>query len=516
METLRRLTTAGFRQGRRFHLILLAALLTGTIPIQAGDPVRIAFLPPELEGRYTLGIFDSNGKLVRVLKADAPESAFRVGLNGLITEWDGRGDTGEPLPPGEYVGRGFVLGNDVEIEGVAFHFNDWMGSEDAPQIERVSDIRLHGEGDLIVLARTRPEGQILARFAPETGFVWTSPCPGDAQLVGAESGAVLYRSGQTLVALSWADGKERGRTDLPFEPVLAIVSAGKCLVWPKEGPPAAFGLSFASGKLTLSPEKIADLPGTLLATGSPAGIAWVTPTGLGLQVSGTDVARPIPLNPLPTVAGLAVSQAGVWVLASGPKENAVLEVAADGSVLRAMASDDGWRFTRLDASTDGAMLAVLEDGPADRQRLRVLKNAANPDSDKPVWSVILKREITPCADFGFRDGKLVAGDPAKGGESVKIPILENSLEPEAPRSVRLVPRITELGSELATPEGLPVVRISTQPELTRAKVREGEKPGNLVVYQGDGLVVEEFHLSGMESMMAFDCGSFELPAEGER
>ena len=80
--------------------------------------VRITFIPPPIRGTLTLGIYDKAGKLVRVLHREATEEAFTVGLNGLITTWDGKDDSGAVLPPGKYHARGYSVGA-LEVEGVA-------------------------------------------------------------------------------------------------------------------------------------------------------------------------------------------------------------------------------------------------------------------------------------------------------------------------------------------------------------------------------------------------------------
>ena len=65
--------------------ILFAALLAGLLPAFASERVqRFAFALPEAEGRISLGIFDSTGKLRRTLYVNAAESDFAIGLNGLV------------------------------------------------------------------------------------------------------------------------------------------------------------------------------------------------------------------------------------------------------------------------------------------------------------------------------------------------------------------------------------------------------------------------------------------------
>lgn len=83
----------------------------------AARNVRISFLPPPLEGTISVGIYESAGKLVRVLHREAETAEFEVGADALHTTWDGKNDAGEPLPAGKYSARGYVVGDLAVEEG---------------------------------------------------------------------------------------------------------------------------------------------------------------------------------------------------------------------------------------------------------------------------------------------------------------------------------------------------------------------------------------------------------------
>ena len=72
--------------------------------------VRISFVPPPMEGTISLGIYDQNGKLVRVLHQNAQLNDFAIGADALVTRWDGKDDSGQDLPAGRYHARGYVIG----------------------------------------------------------------------------------------------------------------------------------------------------------------------------------------------------------------------------------------------------------------------------------------------------------------------------------------------------------------------------------------------------------------------
>jgi hypothetical protein len=64
-------------------------------------------------------------------------------------------------------------------------------------------------------------------------------------------------------------------------------------------------------------------------------------------------------------------------------------------------------------------------------------------------------------------------------------------------------------SFLKTTDGLPLCTVSETPNLIRASIKKnGEK--SVDVWQDDGAVVEQFRISNVDKMMAFDCGDFEL------
>jgi FlgD Ig-like domain len=81
-----------------------------TPSITPARSVRISFVPPPLEGRISLGIYDANGKLVRVLHQEAQLNQFEIGADALVTQWDGKDSQGTDLPPGKYRARGYMVG----------------------------------------------------------------------------------------------------------------------------------------------------------------------------------------------------------------------------------------------------------------------------------------------------------------------------------------------------------------------------------------------------------------------
>jgi hypothetical protein len=64
-----------------------------------------------MEGTISLGIFDSNDKLVRVLHRQSNIDTFTIDENSLNTTWDGKNDAGVDSPAGKYRARGYMVGH---------------------------------------------------------------------------------------------------------------------------------------------------------------------------------------------------------------------------------------------------------------------------------------------------------------------------------------------------------------------------------------------------------------------
>jgi hypothetical protein len=80
-------------------------------PQSSPRSVKISFLPPPMEGTISLGIYDREGKLVRVLIQEGDVDEFEVGADALMVKWDGKGDKDEDEPLGKYHARGYMVGH---------------------------------------------------------------------------------------------------------------------------------------------------------------------------------------------------------------------------------------------------------------------------------------------------------------------------------------------------------------------------------------------------------------------
>lgn len=83
---------------------------TATPTTTPAREVQIRFVPPPMDGTISLGIFDEQGNLVRILHREAKIDNFTIEADSLSTIWDGKSDADEDAPPGKYRARGFDIG----------------------------------------------------------------------------------------------------------------------------------------------------------------------------------------------------------------------------------------------------------------------------------------------------------------------------------------------------------------------------------------------------------------------
>ena len=90
-------------------------------------------------------------------------------------------------------------------------------------------------------------------------------------------------------------------------------------------------------------------------------------------------------------------------------------------------------------------------------------------------------------------------NPLLGGEKSEIAL-----------KVAIVPE----GVQLQSADGLPLGRVTTARDLKWAVlVKEGS---SLLLFQGDGIAVEEFRIAQAENMMAVDAGDVEVRPPGSK
>jgi hypothetical protein len=156
---------------------------------------------------------------------------------------------------------------------------------------------------------------------------------------------------------------------------------------------------------------------------------------------------------------------------------------------------------------------VLEENELLQQvrGLTLLETKVDPEKQQSVsdWKVDFEKKIVAHKDFSLQNGTPVATGGKPTPEKITIRLQPNPLQRDKPASVEVAVGLDQDGSYLKTSDGLPLRTIGDTASLSRALlVLHGEKA--IDVFQDDGAVVEQYRISGVDQMMAFDCGSFEL------
>ncbi|MEY2564052.1 MAG: FlgD Ig-like domain [Verrucomicrobiota bacterium] len=379
-------------------------------PSPAERNVRITFLPPPLDGTISLGIYDAQGKLVRVLHREADINEFDIGTDALSTTWDGKDDGGENVPPGKYSAHGFVVG-DLGIEGVGFFFNDWITADDSPRISRIRSLALK-DADLLL----------------------------GAELTDEETGHLRYDIAQKTIKLLDTDELETIPSPTPAETIPGSV------------------------------DPVVIVPGR-------NGTRWMIDR---------------------TAKGAATTE--------------LKQFSSSGEFLRSLsvpATEP--QPMAVAASTTEDKIYLLEENSA-AQRVRGLTLlATKTEGGVSDWKVDFEKRIVAHKEFALAEGKPVA-TPAPGStvpEKVKVKLQANPLFNDDRVTVELTVGFDEDGSFLKTDDGLPLCSVSETPGLIRGLVINNGANA-LDVFQDDGAVVEQFRVTGVDQMMGFDCGGFEL------
>lgn len=219
------------------------------------------------------------------------------------------------------------------------------------------------------------------------------------------------------------------------------------------------------------------------------------------------------IDPIATVPGREGSR---WVIDRTEKGASTIEVkqfSSKGDFLRRLpVSPNEPQPKAIAASLTEDKIYLLEEDSA-RQRVRGLSLAATKTggSEQPVseWKVDFEKSIVAHSEFSVVDGKVTAASTATPPEKVKIKLQANPLLNDDRVTVEMMVGYDADSSFLKAADGLPLCTISETQELRRALLWLHDANA-LDVFQDDGAVVEQFRVTGVDQMMSFDCGGFEL------
>jgi hypothetical protein len=219
------------------------------------------------------------------------------------------------------------------------------------------------------------------------------------------------------------------------------------------------------------------------------------------------------IDPVAAAAGRNGSR---WVIDHPEKGSKAVEVkqfSASGEFLRRLpASPDEPQPRAIAASmTEDRIYLLEEDGT--RQRVRGLSLVAvkTEGTEQAVseWKVDFEKSIVAHSEFSVTDGKAVPSTQGTPSDPVKIKLQANPLLNDDRVTVEMMVGFDADGSFLKAADGLPLCTISETAALRRALLTS-TGPTSVDVFQDDGAVVEQFRITGVDQMMSFDCGGFEL------
>jgi hypothetical protein len=382
---------------------------TSTPPTRS---VHISFLPPPLDGTISLGIYDTKGKLIRVLQREADINEFIIGNDALSTTWDGKDNAGGNVPAGKYTAHGFVVG-DLKIDGVGFFFNDFVTNDDSPRIRHLHGVRLKDK-ELHL----------------------------DADLLGDEKATIVCD--------------------------------------PKQG---AF--------LRKLPERIV--------------------------IHCDDISPPPDVSEVLDCSGGMNNTIWSIDILDGGSRREIKQLAQSHDLLRRMTIGESEPPPQsIAASTTEDRIFLVEGAPDSTvNRLRALTLSGSktdgPKSEVSDWKIDFEKRIIEHRSFWIENGKPIPTNPKNKipPEKVSVKLQPNPLLEDARATVELAVGFDDDGSFLKTSDGLPLCSISETPKLTRALLA-AHGSSALDVFQDDGAVVEQFRVTGVDQMMSFDCGGFEL------
>lgn len=489
----------------------LAQIQSETAEVPVVPPVRITFAPPVASGRFVVGVFDEKGFLVRTLMTDEDESVFDIGLNGFITTWDGMLADGSPAQPGRYNVRGYVVGG-VEVEGVAYHFNDWV-ADGFMDWQVVADVMMVSSDRLFALVATDSVWTMVVTTM-SGDVVWSLPMGEDvetAPIVQAGTRWVAARIGDHIDVYATQDGNSSGmisgiKSDqFSVHGDRLVVANGKSIT----------EYQLPSGEVMHQWEVLSPIH-RIVALDSGAAVVLKDELNEIVWTSPNDTQR-VALDSGDELETLAASAdgRGVWVAGVQGNRVTVREVEPGEGVVRELKLDPGEPVpVRISAS--GSRLSLLYAWDQST-RWTCLERSAVDDrgtSQAPAtvdWTILADRRVIDAGNFGISsDGLVASGSDAALTDRVTVTLQPNPLHPDHPDQLVVEARVDDGRVWLTADNGLQLVPVSEPDGWTRVALVADSDSNRITLYQGNGWVVEEFQITGIDQISSFDGGSLLL------
>jgi hypothetical protein len=229
--------------------------------------------------------------------------------------------------------------------------------------------------------------------------------------------------------------------------------------------------------------------------------------------------KPLPPNVAQTIDCDFGMNSTLWLIDSleGGARREIKQFSKDHELLRRMsiAESEPPPQSIAASTTEDRIFLVEGSSAAPANRLRALSLAGSKtdgaNGEVSDWKIDFERKIIEHRSFSIENGKPIPTNPKNKIPPDKVPVKlqANPLLGDARVTVEVAVGFTDDGSFLKTHDGLPLFSISETPGLIRGLLAAHGSNG-LDVFQDDGAVVEQFRVTGVDQMMSFDCGGFEL------
>ena len=455
---------------------------------------QLMFIPPPIEGVISLGVYDAHGKLVRVLKQAAEIDSFKSGLNGLFVDWDGADANGKAVPAGKYFARGVLIG-DVSVSGVAYHLNDWVDDAQNLRVKTISSPALLGGRSLAVLADTGRQ-EILIMDAASLKPQRFSADPGIIRLK-SDGANLLAIYSDHIASIAVADGKVTESNAAPNIRDADRSGSNWAILTDQE-----IQYKTAEQKTTIAlptPDvNRCALLGTSLVVATPNGKLWRTES---------DHLVPLELDEAGEVLDVCAGAGDqIWLLIGNGPRTWLRQVDLAAKTSKDLTLPEELPKIRQVSASRSNNDLLLDADLNPGQRVIGLHFQAVKDQQS-VWEKWFDRTLVPHQFFDLHAGTVVRADSKTDSSPVLIRPENNPLENTRQANFLLSAVADNQGVHVATNDGLPLLQISKTKGVDQVKWEPAGAKG-MKVYLSDGIVVEEYSITGLQNLYRFDAGSF--------
>jgi hypothetical protein len=455
---------------------------------------QLMFIPPPVEGLISLGVYDTRGKLVRVIKQAAEIDSFKSGLDGLFVDWDGTDATGKVVPAGKYFARGVLIG-DVNISGVAYHLNDWVDDAQSLRVKTISSPALLGGRSLAVLADTGHQ-EILMVDAASMKPQRFSVDPGIVRLK-SDGANLLAIYSDHIANIAVPNGTVTESNATPNIRDADRSGSNWAIVTDQE-----IQYKTADQKTTI-PLPTPDINRCALLTTS---LVVANPNGKLWRTEG-DHLVPVELDEPGELLDLCAGAGDqIWLLIGNGPKTRLRQIDLAAKTSKDLTLPEGLpKIRQLSASrTNSDLLLDADLNPGNRVIGLHFQTVKDQQS---VWEKWFDRSLVPHQFFDVHAGTVVRADAKTDSPALLIRPENNPLENTRQPNFLLSAIADDQGVHLATVDGLPLLQISKTKGVDQVKW-EPNGAGGMKVYLSNGTVVEEYSITGLQNLYRFDAGSF--------